>query len=142
MRKIKRIIAAGAMAAMMVLPTYGAFASSVTFTNFSVTATPGVEDWEVASSKQKADNEQNWYITLTQKRGLASDEARALAISNDSNPAMQGINPYPLKSTTTSSGAIKYHKTVVKGKSYTLYISGNENVNATHEIVLSGRYSS
>ena len=112
MRKIKKIFAASTMAAMLMLPTYGAMASSVSFANFTFTTIPYAEKWERVTSKAKVDNEQNWYLTLTQKSELDSKEVRALAISNDVDPAMQGLNPYPLKSTTTSSGAIKYQKQV------------------------------
>ena len=109
MRKIKKIFAASTMAVMLMLPTYGAMASSV---------------------------------SLTQKSELDSKEVRALAISNDVDPAMHGLNPYPLKSTTTSSGAIKYQKQVTKNRTYSLYVSGNENVSKPHKIVISGRYTS
>lgn len=142
MRRMKKIIAMGAVASMLVLPTYVAMASSVSFTNFTFTTIPNAEEWKTATSKMKVDNEQNWYITLTQKSGLASKEVRALAISNDVNPAMQGLNPYPLKSTTASSGAIKYQKQASKNKTYYLYVSGNENVDQAHKIVISGRYTS
>ena len=101
MRKIKKIFAASTMAAMLMLPTYGAMASSVSFANFTFTTIPYAEKWERVTSKAKVDNEQNWYLTLTQKSELDSKEVRALAISNDVDPAMQGLNPYPLKSTTT-----------------------------------------
>ena len=120
----------------------GAMASSVSFANFTFTTIPYAEKWERVTSKVKVDNEQNWYLTLTQKSELDSKEVRALAISNDVDPAMQGLNPYPLKSTTTSSGAIKYQKQVTKNRTYSLYVSGNENVSKPHKIVISGRYTS
>ena len=97
MRKIKKIFAASTMAVMLMLPTYGAMASSVSFANFTFTTIPYAEKWERVTSKVKVDNEQNWYLTLTQKSELDSKEVRALAISNDVDPAMQGLNPYPLK---------------------------------------------
>ena len=112
------------------------------FANFTFTTIPYAEKWERVTSKVKVDNEQNWYLTLTQKSELDSKEVRALAISNDVDPAMQGLNPYPLKSTTTSSGAIKYQKQVTKNRTYSLYVSGNENVSKPHKIVISGRYTS
>ena len=142
MRKIKKIFAASTMAVMLMLPTYGAMASSVSFANFTFTTIPYAEKWERVTSKVKVDNEQNWYLTLTQKSELDSKELRALAISNDVDPAMHGLNPYPLKSTTTSSGAIKYQKQVTKNRTYSLYVSGNENVSKPHKIVISGRYTS
>ena len=37
MRKIKKIFAASTMAVMLMLPTYGAMASSVSFANFTFT---------------------------------------------------------------------------------------------------------
>ena len=46
MRKIKKIFAASTMAAMLMLPTYGAMASSVSFANFTFTTIPYAEKWE------------------------------------------------------------------------------------------------
>lgn len=142
MRRIRKVLSMLAVMAMVALPPATAYASSVTFSEFSFTTTPNAEYWKVVTSRVKPDSEQNWYVTLTSKSGLSASNCRAMVLSNDSTSDIGSYVPYPLYSTTTSSGAIAYRKTVYSNKRYYLYISGNENNSSQYTIKISGRYTS
>lgn len=146
MRKVTKFLSVMSLAVLMVLPSTGVFASSKTFTNFKYTTVPYIESWEVVTSRQKPDSEQNWYITLTAQNNLGTrkQQCRGQMMSSDSQKHFYGRVPLAVysndinKTSKISYGPLK----VVKGKTYKLFFSGDENYSAKTTITLSGRYTS
>ncbi len=138
-KKIKIFLAA---LALMVLPCQAASAASVSFTDFKFTTIPYAESLKEVAAKTKADNEQNWYATLTSSTGLASGTARALLTSNTSNNSLELRSALvPIFSNTTS---IKEGYFVYTGKDSKckLYITGDQNNGGRYSVTISGRYTS
>lgn len=139
-RKISILLAALAV----ILPCQMIPAASVTFTNFSYTTTPYTELLKQVASKTKADNEQNWYATLTGSNGLGSagSTTRALLTSNTTNNSLELRSALvPINSSTTSIKQ-EYFTYTGKGSACKLYVTGDGNNGGTYSIKISGRYTS
>lgn len=127
-------------------------AASVKFGTFTWTTTSRDEALFAATQKRKADNEKNWYLTLTTSKGLSkrsgsNKNGRALAYSAiNSNLGAGG--PVPLfkdvnkNNTTVTYPYSSYERSVKKGALGTLYLGGNSNNTKTYTITLAGRYTS
>lgn len=138
-RKIKTLLAT---LALIALPSQMVSAASVTFTNFSYTTTPYTEVLEQVAAKTKADNEQNWYATLTSSSGLSDSIDRALLTSNTRNTSLELRSALvPIYKKTTG---IKEPYFVYTGKDSNckLYITGDQNNAGTYKVTISGRYTS
>lgn len=138
----KRIRTLLAVLALTTLSGQAAMAASVSFQNFSYTTKAYDENWKQVTSKTKADNEQNWYVTITSSSGLSSSKARVLLNSHYMNDPYNTVSaPVGLLSTTKSIKQ-SYHTTVNKGKNCKLYILGDENSGTAYTVKISGRYTS
>lgn len=147
MRNLKRKAILMGLVAMMVLPAANVSASNKAFTNYTFTTTANTEVWKSVVAKSKPDAEQNWYVTLTKEQNLpssSSQQSRAQVISSDTVRNIGGRVPLPLyKSNINSTRKIAYGSLKAKkGKTYRLYISGDENNSRSYKITISGRYTS
>ena len=102
-------------------------------------------NWVV--TKTKADNEQNWYLTITEQRGLGSTSQmnRAIAVSAKNKTDARGCGPLGLYSNyvnQTQRNAYPSHVGYGKDTVCNLYFSGNNNNGNQYTITLSGRYTS
>lgn len=138
-RKVKTLIVA---LAVFMLPCQMVSAASVTFTNFSYTTTPYVETLTKVATKTKADNEQNWYTTLTSSSGLSSSSARVLLTSNTSNNSLELRSALVPVYSSTKKIVAPYYTYTSKGTSCKLYITGDENNGVKYSVKISGRYTS
>ena len=134
------------LAVLIVMPATGVSASNKAFSNFKLTTTPNTEVWKTVVSKTKPDNEQNWYVTITSQKNLpsSSGQSRAQVLSSDTYKNFKGRIPLPLfKDQLNQTKKIGYGPLKVKkGKTYKLYISGDENNTKKYTITISGRYTS
>lgn len=138
-RRVKLFLATLAVG---ILSIQAVSAASVTFTNFSYTTSPYAETLEQVASKSKADNEQNWYATLTSSSGLSSSLDRALLTSNTSNSSLSLISALVPLYTSTTSIKEPYFVYTKSGTNCKLYITGDQNNGGTYTVKISGRYTS
>lgn len=140
--KLKKLVAVVAIAALAMLPCQSASAASVIFSNFSYTSTPNWEAWKKVTRKTKADNEQNWYVTLTDSAGLSTTKCRAMFNSSTTNNSLHPRSaPVPLYKNTTRC-VQSYYIYTPKGSDCKLYIHGDENAKVSYTVKVSGRYTS
>lgn len=144
--KCKKLAAFLAAAMLLTVPCNMVSAASVSFSNFNYKTTPSAERWARIVSKTKADNEQNWYATITNSSGLSSDTkkpCRAMFVSgrSSSNSIQPDSSPRNLYSSTRFTKN-KYSLYIKKGTRCWLYIAGNENNKKSYKVRVSGRYTS
>lgn len=139
MRKAKHLCA---LLLILLLPGQVASAAAVSFSNFSYTTTPLNEAWQQVKAKTKADNEQNWYATITGSYGLDATKYRAYLTSHTKNDAINAIaEPAGLKYSTKSI-VKKYYTNTPAGSDCKLFIFGDENCKYSYTVKISGRYTS
>ena len=138
-KKIKILMS---MVAVFLLAGQIVSAASVSFTNFSYTTTPLDEAWQQVVAKTKADNEQNWYVTLTGSYGFDAIKPRAYFTSNTENNYWEAIsNSVPILY-STSSIVEEYFVYTPAGSDCKLFIHGDENNFYAYTVNVSGRYTS
>lgn len=148
MSKKKKVSAFLFLMAVLIAPaTIKAVAASVSFNDFRFVTIPYSESYEYVVSKEKADNEQNWYLTITEQSGLGStsQQNRAFAVSAKNDTEARGYMPLGLY-TNSVNQKLKYgypsYFNYPKGTRCRLYFSGNNNSSGRYTITLSGRYTS
>ena len=140
--KLKRMVPIVMLAFLAIANCPKASAASVTFTNFSYTTTPYSESWRQVARKVKADDEQNWYATLTGSTGLSSTIDRAMFTSSTTNDfSNPRSTPVPLYSYTTRI-VNPYYIFTGKNSDCKLFILGDENNSGSYKVTVSGRYTS
>lgn len=147
MKKTKRIVASIMLTATVLSQAMLTNAASVNFGKFTWTTTPGDEALFKAVSKKKADNESNWYIRITEQKGLSKStgtnkNGRALAysaIGSTMSAPRALFSDYKGKSLCQ---AYTNKKIAKKGAVGTLYLGGNSNNKKKYNITLAGKYTS
>ncbi len=142
MKKFKNVVVALVLTAMVILPSAVTYGDTDTFSNFSFRGYAGTEVWYGVAASSKADNEQNWYLTITKSYGLSDTEVRAIAMAYNEEPYRINRGYVALTASSGAFGATPYNMEVGKGQIYTLYVSGNENNRVDHYMVISGRFTS
>lgn len=140
--KLKRIVPTVMLAFLAIANCPKVSAASVTFSNFSYTSRANMEAWQPIVAKTKADNEQNWYATITGSTGLSSTVDRAMLTSSTSANSMEpraGLVPLYTYTTRIIDSYFLY---TGKGSNCKLYILGDQNNKVSYKVTVSGRYTS
>lgn len=136
----RRLLLWIAIITIFLLPCQDVLAASVSFTNFSITTLPYVEWPQLVAQKTKADNEQNWYMTLTSSNNLGT--GRLLATSDIDDVSIELISALVPLSASQPSIVEPYYVYTGAGTLCGLYVTGDQNSAYSYHITISGRYTS
>lgn len=143
LRKVAMLLA---VVTVVGLPAGNVLAASSPFTNFKLTTVPNSESYKDIVAKKKADNEQNWYVTLTSSKNLGTNgEPRAILTSATSTEnASCSASKLGLYKNMSGIQKMRYPSSpkVKKGTVCRLFVTGNNNISKRYTITLSGRYTS
>lgn len=84
-KKMQKFMAALAVTAVVGFPFTNVMAASKTFTNKSITTVANNETYYKVVEKVKADNEQYWYVTITNSVNLSTSGQPRLILTSAKN---------------------------------------------------------
>ena len=137
-KKMQKFMAALAVTAVVGFPFTNVMAASKTFTNKSITTVANNETYYKVVEKVKADNEQYWYVTITNSVNLSTSGQPRLILTSAKNKTQA-------RASSSKLGLykkMKYPSRANAGVTYKLFGTGNNNATQGYTITISGRYTS
>lgn len=143
-KKMQKFMAALAITAVVGFPLTNVMAGSVTFTNKTIQTVANDETYYKIVAKAKADNEQYWYVTITNSVNLSTSGQSRLILTSakTKTQARASSSKLGLYKGMTGTQKIKYTSRANAGETYKLFATGNNNATRGYTITISGRYTS
>lgn len=128
-KKMQKFMAALAVTAVVGFPFTNVMAASKTFTNKSITTVANNETYYKIVEKVKADNEQYWYVTITNSVNLSTSGQPRLILTSAKNKtqARASSSKLGLYKGMTGVQKMKYPSRANAGVTYKLFGTGNNN---------------